>query len=334
VGRASNRKKAARQGQGSTAQARRRAVAVARRALAAMEQERLERGEDISAAALEWCGDAGLIPADRPGWPAGSLGDRFFSCWAIEQARAAPSLRLADIPPSVVIADDPAHWNVAMDSLIRAIVFDGLTSGDPLVRRVAGILAPIAADELAYAEAMQGWNFSGALSREDPPEFPELDGPVFLLGGSALIDAMGAVAGDEPLEPVRQALLPVLDGVVPGVDGSVLADALLGAFGTGFTVERPEDREALARPGKSSGNSLEDLVTSGVVTRAAVLPVGLRLLAALTKVCQSGAASLPQAAGRAAGAALASGKSSGSQVIALGLEPGDSVFSSGGRDRR
>ena len=193
----------------------------------------------------------------------------------------------------MVIAEGPAHWNVAMNSLIRAIVFDGLTPGDPLVRRLAGILAPVAADELAYAEAMQGWNFSGALSREDPPEFPELDGPVFLLGASALVDALGAMIGDEALEPVRQALLAVLDGAVPGIDGSVLADALLGAFGTDFSFERPEDHETLARIGKSSGNPLEDLVTSGVVTRAAVLPVGLRLLAALTKVCQSGAVSLP-----------------------------------------
>jgi hypothetical protein len=301
VGRASNRKKAARRGDGGAAQATqadRRALAVAWRALAAMEQERLEREEDIDAAAAEWCGDGDLIPADRPDWPAGSLGDRFFTCWAIEQARAAPSLPLADIPPSVVIAEDPAHWNVAMDSLIRAIVFDGLTPGDPLVRRLVGILAPVAADELAYAEAMQGWNFSGALSREDPPEFPELDGPVFQLGASALVDALGAVVGDGALEPVRQALLAVLDGAVPGIDGSVLADALLGAFGTDFSFERPEDRETLARIGKSSGNPLEDLVTSGVVTRAAVLPVGLRLLAALTRVCRSGAASLPQAGGR------------------------------------
>jgi hypothetical protein len=61
---------------------------------------------------------------------------------------------------------------------------------------------PIAEAELAYGEA-----FDAAMSGpgldwdEDLPEFPELDGPVFLLGTCALEDA------------------------IPGLDGQVAADA-------------------------------------------------------------------------------------------------------------
>ena len=301
MGRASNRKKAARQGHRSAPQADHdhgaRALEIARRAqvllgMEKMEQESTERQEQDAAASLEWCDGIDPEPADRPDWPVGSVADRFFTGWAIERARVAPSLRTADIPPGVVITDDPAHWSVATNSLIRAIVFDGLTPDDPPVRRLLGILAPVAADELAYAEVMKGWNFSGALNRAEPPEFPELDGPVFLLGASALVDAFEAVLGDDALHPVLLVLRAALDGAVPGLDSGVLADALIGGFATHYRCEQPGDGEVLARIGESSGDPLQDLVASGAVTRASVLPVGLHMLAALTALCQSDAVSL------------------------------------------
>jgi hypothetical protein len=40
----------------------------------------------------------------------------------------------------------------------------------------------------------------------DEPEFPEQDGPMFLLGTCALIDAMWAVIGQDPLREVLGVL--------------------------------------------------------------------------------------------------------------------------------
>jgi hypothetical protein len=306
VGRASNRKKARRRGdQDAPRTSRAHAEALDTASLAfllagaeAMNREAREREVAREAAIVDWCGGSDPSPADLPDWPAGSLGERFFASREIEDARTAPSVRTADIPPGMVITEDPAHWRVAMHCLIRAVVFDGLTPDDPPVSRLMRILVPIAAEELAYGAAMEEWNFSGALGGDEPPEFPELDGPVFLLGASALVDAFGAVLGDDELEPVRQVLQAPLDETVPGIPGGVLADALIGAFGTHFSFQLAEDREGLAQLSKSRGNPLVDLVTGGAVTRAAVLPVGLRLLAALTALCQSDADSLPQARGR------------------------------------
>jgi hypothetical protein len=80
---------------------------------------------------------------------------------------------------------DPAQWSVADSVLVRAVVFDGLRVDHPAVSRLLDVLAPVAEAELAYEEALEdyssGWD-------EERPEFPWMDGPVFLLGG-ALGDA-------------------------------------------------------------------------------------------------------------------------------------------------
>ena len=91
----------------------------------------------------------------------------------------------------------------------------------------------------------------GGLERhEDEPEFPELDGPVFLLGGCALVDAVEAMVGEDPLSEVLGVLLPVLDGLVPGLDGQVVADALIGAFAEQYRCELPGDTGLLQRIGR------------------------------------------------------------------------------------
>lgn len=301
MGRASNRKKARRLGGQGARRASRAAPAQALETadlnlllagLEAMNQQARERESACAVASLEWCGGSEPDPAELPDWPSGSLGERFFTSREIEEARLAPSPQTADIPPGMVIVDDPAHWNVATHCLIRAIVFDGLSPDDPPVRRLLRTLAPIAVEELAYCAAMAEWNFSGAFSRDEPPEFPELDGPVFLLGGSALVDAFGAVLGEEPLDPVLRVLRPVLRGSVRGLDGSVLADALTGAFATHFRCEQPGDAEVLARIGTRCGNPLEELVSAGAVAPDAVLPVGLHALSVLAALCRSDAVSL------------------------------------------
>jgi hypothetical protein len=42
-----------------------------------------------------------------------------------------------EVPPAAtVIAADSAHWSVAANALIRAVVFDGLSLDHPAVRRL------------------------------------------------------------------------------------------------------------------------------------------------------------------------------------------------------
>jgi len=65
------------------------------------------------------------------------------------------------------------------------------------------VLAPIVRAEQAYARAMDATSYSiGAFDDDDEPDFPELDGPVYLLGGRALVDATWTVVGDDPLGEV------------------------------------------------------------------------------------------------------------------------------------
>jgi hypothetical protein len=60
-------------------------------------------------------------------------------------------------------------------------------------------------------------------------------------------------------------LLPVLDDAVPGVDGRVVADSLIGAFATEYRCEQPGDAEVLERIGRFGGDALENLVAAGAV---------------------------------------------------------------------
>jgi hypothetical protein len=59
----------------------------------------------------------------------------------------------------------------------------------------------------------------------DEPEFPELDGPLFLLGACALVDALWAAVGEDPLAEVRRVLLPVLGDAAPDLNSEVVAGA-------------------------------------------------------------------------------------------------------------
>lgn len=59
-------------------------------------------------------------------------------------------------------------------------------TGTPAVSLLLDVLAPIAQAELAHEQALEDWYSSGW--DEERPEFPELAGPVFLIG-CALGDA-------------------------------------------------------------------------------------------------------------------------------------------------
>jgi hypothetical protein len=308
MGRASNRKKALRQAGLSSQKSRRNplggtaspeAMRIFADDLQVIIREAQDRGSERDAAARNaWCGGAEPVPAEAPPWPEGSLGDRFFSGFHLREARIAPDLLTARIPDRAVIAAAPAHWNVAANALVRAVAFDGLAPDHPAVRTLLEILAPIAEAELAYRKAMDAWVNAPERYRDDDedgaPEFPEQDGPVFLLGACALIDALWAVVGEDPLTEVRRVLRPALAGAVPGLDTGVAADALIGAFAEEYRCELPGDAELLQRIGHPGGDPLENLVAAGAVRPGDILPVGLAILSALAQLCRSGSASVLQ----------------------------------------
>jgi hypothetical protein len=297
VGRASNRKKAQRQvGPKTRVDAEtQQALLQMVTGLEAMTQEMGGHTEREAAARRIWSGGAEPVLAEAPQWAENSLGDRFFGGTFIDRVRNAPSLATAEIPDAAVIAADPAHWNVATDALIRAVVYDGLGLDHPAVRTLLEVLAPIAAAELAYGEAADAAMYQIGMDwDDDEPEFPEEDGPVFLLGGCALVDATWAAVGLDSISEVLDVLLPVLADAGPGLDAHVAADALIGAFAKHYRCELPGDAELLERIGKVQGDALVNLVRAGAVKPADVLPVGLRLLSALAHLCRSDSASLLQ----------------------------------------
>jgi hypothetical protein len=290
MGRASNRKKADRQA-GYTRQTR-RAMRLLENALRAMKQDTTERKQRQTAAARTWCGGREPVPAVAPAWSDGSLGDRFRNGF-LDDARNAPCLATAQIPDAEVIAADPGQWSVATSALIRAVALDGMAVDHPAVRTVLDALAPVAEDEFAYRAAADAWFGRDPSDREGPePEFPELEGPVFLLGTCTLVDAISAVVGEDPLTEVRDVLLPVLDSTVPGLDGHVIADALIGAFAHHYRCELPGDAELIERIGRETGDVLENLVTSGAVPPRDALPAGLMILSALAGFCRSNSTSV------------------------------------------
>jgi hypothetical protein len=302
VGRASNRKKAQRQSGLSSRQARQQsrsdaatqqAMQVLAAGVQAVAQEAKGRQERLAAARRTWCRGAEPVPAKAPRWARDSLGDRFFSGTFLDRARSAPCLATVQVPDAAVITADPAHWIVAAEALIRAVVFDGLGLDHPVVSTLLDVLAPIAEAEVAYHEAADAAMYGPGLDwDEDEPEFPEDDGPVFAVGGCALVDAVWAAVGEDPLGDVLGVLVPVLDDAVPGVDGQVIADALIGAFATEYRCELPGDAEVLERIKHHGGDALRNLVAAGVVPPADVLPVGLAVLSALTQLCRTDSASV------------------------------------------
>ena len=298
MGRASNRKKAQRQTGPDSRKARQGFQAGAATQeqfpgglgeLVQLARSRVEREADALPA---WRGDAEPVSAEAPPWPENSLGDRLIQGTYLGEAQDAPCLLTARIPDAAVIAADPAHWNIAMSALVRAVVFDGLTLDHPAVSMLLDVLAPIAETELAYARAEASLYSTGADWDDDVPEFPTLDGPVYLLGERTLVDTVWAAVGDDPLGEVIKVLVQALDGAVPGLDARVAADALIGAFADNYQCERPEDLEELERIGYPGGNPLENLVDVGAVAPAGILPAGLTILPALARLCLSDSVSI------------------------------------------
>lgn len=298
MGRASNRKKAQRQAGPDSRKARQGFQAGAATPdqfpgglgeLVQLARSRVEREADALSA---WRGDAEPVSAETSPWLENSLGDRLLRGTYLGEAQDAPCLLTARIPDAAVIAANPAHWNIAMSSLVRAVTFDGLTLDHPAASMLLGVLAPIAETELEYARAVASLSSTGADWDDDVPEFPTLDGPVYLLGERTLVDTVWAAVGDDPLGEVIKVLIQALDGAVPGLDARVAADALIGAFADNYQCERPEDLEELERIGYPGGNPLENLVDADAVAPAGILPAGLTILPALARLCLSDSVSI------------------------------------------
>jgi hypothetical protein len=302
VGRASKRKKAQRRQTGPSPRRVRqdaRSLAAAGRPgfdLGAMVQFAKERVERRDLALRAWFGNTEPVPAEVPSWPEDSVGHRLQAGASLLEAEDAPSLLTARIPDVKMITADPVHWNIAVGALIRAVVFDGLTPGHPAVSTLLEVLAPVVEAELAYMQAMDDTQYTiGPFDDDDGPEFPELDGPVFLLG-RALVEATWAVVGEDSLGDVLGVLLPTLDAAAPDPGGRVVADALIGALAVEYSCEQPGDTEVLERIGRYTGNALETLATSETVPPAALLRLGLTVLSALAQLCQSDSRSVLQRA--------------------------------------
>ena len=173
------------------------------------------------------------------------------------------------------------------------MVYDGLGLDHPVVSTVLEALAPVAEAELAYGEVADAAMYQiGTDWDDDEPEFPEQDGPVFLLGVCALMDALWAAVGQDSLGEIQGVLLPALRDALPSLDAQGAADALFGAFARHYQSEQPGDAELVERIGQVQGDALVNLVRAGVVKPADVLPVGLRLLSVLARLCRSNSASL------------------------------------------
>ncbi len=287
MGHASNRKKAQRhagQKPQDDAAAQRTRLTLA----AGTPEKNDERDEGIVAASRVWCGGAEPVPAQVRRWAEGSLGHRFFAATLLSRMRTAPCLATAEIPATTVIHADSAHWSVAAQALIRAVAFDGLGLYHPPVIRLLGILAPIAQGELAYNEAFdRAVSAPGLDWDQDLPDFPELDGPVFLLGTCALVEAFGAVVGDDSFGDVLGVLLPALEDAFPALDSHIVADALIGAFAAFHDCDQPDNAAVMARITSRGGNVLENLAAAGAVPPEFVLPAGLAVLSVLSGLCRS-----------------------------------------------
>jgi hypothetical protein len=297
MGRASKRKKTQRQTGGPSLRRIKqdtRSQAVATRSafgLDAMVQLAGERVRRRSMALEAWLGDTEPVPAEVPPWPEGSLGHRLLAGTPLGEAQDAPSLLTAHLPDLQTIAADPRHWTIATEVLIRALVFDGLTLDHPAVRALLEALTSVVEAEIAHMQDMDDDLYSiGPFDNDDEVGFPALDGPMFLLG-RALVEVVWSAVGDDSLADVPNVLELALEGVVPGLEVRSLVGALIAAS---YTSEDPAGGRPLHQRLSLSDNPLELLALDEELPPKDILPVGLLVLSALARLCQSDSNSVLQ----------------------------------------
>jgi hypothetical protein len=161
---------------------------------------------------------------------------------------------------------------VAINALVRAVVFDGLETVHPAVSELLAALAPVADAEFGSREAVWSWLDGEHRQRQSPPAFPVLDGPLANLGQLVLAGVTRSVMGDNPGSEELAVLSRALDGMIPGEAGSVVAETL-----------------PLADP-------LEALIATGVAAPGKALETGLAILSALVQICETQAVTSPRLA--------------------------------------
>ncbi len=299
VGKASKRKGQRRQGAGQSRadfERRRglRAVATAMRPALA---ELAAKEECEDQARRYWRGGAAQRPAVIPRWAEDSVGDRFFSAKWLTDAARAPVLADAQLPGPAVLAGSPGHWEAAMSTLFRGVVLDAVPVDNPVVSEILRMLGPVVREELARAD--------GDEPEEDWALFQELNAPLFMIGGYALIEGAWAILGLDPVEQVLAVLESRMHDALAwaeytgGPDAKVIAETLVRALTDGYRFEEPGDVETLERLGRgTSGNVLLDLIRASQVEPGDALRLGLMILVALAGLARTDAKSvLPTAAG-------------------------------------
>lgn len=242
----------------------------------------------FAAVASPWWG-AGPVLAPFLDWPEGSLGDRLLTDELFGSVLRAPSLLGAKVPDAATIRSDPEQWGVAAWVLVRAVVLDGVGVGDPAVKALLEVLAPVAQAELAagvpaYEEARREGFPPGAIVPTGQPDTP---GPVFLVGSCALVHVLWTLLGEDPLGEVLDVLAPVLDGTLKG-RGRVVIEALAVAFAEHCGLEEAADVELLDGLWyETSGDPLRDLVPRRDIAPPDCPRFGLDVLARLARLCRT-----------------------------------------------
>lgn len=162
-------------------------------------------------------------------------------------------------------------------------MLEGVPVFDPAVARVLDLLVPAVRNEIA------------AEIGEDE-DFPDTDGPLFLLGTCTLIDATWAIVGLDPLDRALDLMHSRIDEALAGTertawpDGKVIAEALIRAFADEYRCTEPRDVRTLKRIGQTaSGNPLADLIQAKDVAPEDALRLGLIALAALADLARTDA---------------------------------------------
>ncbi|MGH3172031.1 MAG: hypothetical protein ACRDN0_40025 [Trebonia sp.] len=287
MGKASKRKSQRRQGTGLSRAdfEKQRAYEALPPGIQAMAARFEAKNELENQARKAWCGGAEPHSATFPRWREDSAGDRFFSARDIITAARAPVLTDAELPTARQVAENSGHWAVAVSALVRAVVLDRVPVSDPVVARVLELLTPVVLDELA--------------ADDEDRDLPDIDGPLFLLGGCYLTEATWAIIGLDPLDQILPLLEQRIDGAgmraggaaLPG--GKAVAEELVRAFADEYRCEDPGDIQTLERLGRTdSGNPLTDLIRAREVAPEDALRLGLIVLAALADLARTDADSV------------------------------------------
>jgi hypothetical protein len=294
VGKASKRKSRRRRGTGQSRAdfERRRGLAAMAAAIRPVLHEWDAREEREEQARRYWRDGAVQRPAVIPRWAEDSVGDRFFSGKWLMDAAGAPVIADAKLPGPAVLASDPGHWEAAISALFRGVVLDAVPVDDSVVSEVLSMLEPVVVEELARADE------TGAPA-EEWDLFQELNAPLFMVGGYALIEGTWAILGLDPVEQVLAVVERVMHdalaeaGYAEGTDGKIIAGTLINALTDGYRFEEPGDVETLERFGRgTSGNVLLDLIRAKQVEPGDALRLGLVILAALASLARTDAKSV------------------------------------------